>query len=690
MDMGSGSMNGGMDSGSGPLNATGVDFSDPDQASDFLAALLDDEELKVIGNAYARYFWYGVAVVVAIAAVFHWTRFFMLQMRLRAAARREEKPTRPKSVLANCFATITAMAREVTYLDLTPTHINSKYRWFKLPTSGHTMLLLVYMGFVLALEFIDDSVPGAQFWQARGVRAGWLAVAQVPLIVLLAGKNNLFTLTTGVSYERLNVIHRWSARVMLLLAIFHFGFQSRAWSEFGLMKLEWSTDSCPPTGIAAFAFLLWMNLSTLAPFRFWSYEFFVWQHLITFFGFMIALAYHLPTTATWSRIYIFIPIAMYTIDRAIRSAWFVWNNRRASRATLTKLNGNVTKITMRNPAISRWRPGSYMLLTLPGQDTFGWAQAHPATILSTPMSHDGQLVFILKSHKGFTRRIMSAANNSSEALIPRGVIEAEKGTEERTVTFRAVFNGPYGGHHADFAAFDSVCLIAGSTGVTFTLSILQDIADRAVSLGKRLPIKRIHFVWCNNREDRAKWVAAELNAAVEKLASAGIQITVSVYVTCDNALTDQISEPKACGCNCDKSQGPCCCVTVTDDVGDDAPDETSGKPTEIKVGEKKVTVAETAARSSDSLSSSASLQGGRVVVKRSWLPCGTLCSGRPDFREILTEMLSAADGESGVAVCGPHGMTATIRRQIVTLSDERAIHKGSGAQGCYLHVESFS
>jgi len=261
----------GGDASSTPLSPDGVNFSDLDQAADFLEALLNDDQLKVIGNAYARYFWYGVVVVIGIASVFHWSRWLLLQMRLRDAARKKDHPARPTNPLVRWFATLTALAREATYLQITPTR---KFLWLRVPPMGIVLLLLTYLAFVLALEFVNDNVKGAQYWQARGVRAGWLAVAQVPLLILLVGRNNLITLTTGVSYERLNVLHRWTSRVMLLLAIFHFGFQSRAWSRYGVMKLEWTTDDCPPSGIAAFAVLLWMNLSTLAPFRYWSYEFF--------------------------------------------------------------------------------------------------------------------------------------------------------------------------------------------------------------------------------------------------------------------------------------------------------------------------------------------------------------------------------------------------------------------------------
>lgn len=53
----------------GPLSPDGVDFSNATQANDFLGDLLDDSTLQVVGNTYARYFWYGVVVVIGIAGL---------------------------------------------------------------------------------------------------------------------------------------------------------------------------------------------------------------------------------------------------------------------------------------------------------------------------------------------------------------------------------------------------------------------------------------------------------------------------------------------------------------------------------------------------------------------------------------------------------------------------------------------
>jgi hypothetical protein len=55
-----------------------------------------------------------------------------------------------------------------------------------------------------------------------------------------------------------------------------------------------SPPSWLTVGFAAWSILLWINISTLAPFRNWHYEFFVIQHLITFFGFIIAIMIHIP------------------------------------------------------------------------------------------------------------------------------------------------------------------------------------------------------------------------------------------------------------------------------------------------------------------------------------------------------------------------------------------------------------
>jgi len=370
----------------------------------------------------------------------------------------------------------------------------------------------------------------------------------------------------------------------------------------------------------------------------------------------------------------------------MRTALFAWTNLHISRATLTPLEGGVTKVRLSNAAIKHWSPGAHVHLSIP---RFGMIQSHPATIMSTPHSHGGDMVFMLKSHKGFTRRIMTSANNSATALLPHTKQETREAQNAEVVRYRAMLNGPYGGSHSDLAAFDSVCLIAGSTGITFTLSVLQDIADRSTLSGKKLPVRRVHFVWCVKETSWTYWCHNELSSAIEKLTSAGIAAEISIYVTCSDVFTEQSADPKECGCACDKSLGRCCCVVVDEDR-EGLRDSDTIKPT---TSDQNATSGNaTVTEKTGSLSSGPSQLeiGQQAATRMPHLPCAAFYSGRPEMSEILTRLLDGADGESGVAVCGPIGLNATVRNTVVRLSDRRTIHKGTGAQGCYLHVESYS
>jgi ferric-chelate reductase len=150
----------------------------------------------------------------------------------------------PSNPLTLLVASCTAVVREASYWQFSPSRIS----WIRIPSLGSIILVLTYLGYTLGLEFYDNDYPGAQHWQAKGLRAGWLAVAQLPLLLLLAGKNNLIGLAVGISYERLQILHRWVARVILLTATLHGGFQAYGWNRYGVLHVEISTDTCIPTG----------------------------------------------------------------------------------------------------------------------------------------------------------------------------------------------------------------------------------------------------------------------------------------------------------------------------------------------------------------------------------------------------------------------------------------------------------
>ncbi|CAD6446682.1 93e6b732-17f6-428e-9f8d-d8e003f39abd [Sclerotinia trifoliorum] len=649
MDMSDGMAMGGAPSDGSALNDTGFNFSNMTQAADFLGEILDDSVFQIKGNAAARHFWYGVCAVIATAAFFNFAQKATTFTRLRAAAANRPRPASSSNFLTTSLATITAIGREASYPQFIPQN-SIAAKFFKIPPFGTIILLVLYLVWVVILEFANNNVPGAQHFTSLGVRASWLAVAQVPLLILLAGKSSPIGLVSGISYERLNVIHRWTSRVIFFLVTLHVIFLHLAWNAYDLGHLEYSTDSCVPTGWGAYAVLIWMNISTCAPIRNFSYEFFVVQHIITFFGFIIAVIMHLPDTALYSRVYIYIPIALYIIDRMIRTGRYAWNNIHTPTATLTVLEGGVTRVCIESKTVKKWTPGSHVLLSIP---QLGLLQSHPATIASTPSSHEGKLVFLLKGHKGFTGRLLYAAEFSTAS----------------NSSWKALIDGPYG-KTVDYAAFDTVVLISGSTGTTYALPILLDIASRAQSA--RLPVRRIVFVWIIKNTSWTSWIAEELTSAAEKLNAVGIELTIRIHVTCDNNFTTGDDNIEANCCACDKSLGSCCCISIDSDTDDD-------EITSIAEKGNKVT-------SKPKTTSASSIISG---TRSSILPCAVFHSGRPDFHPLLGDLLEKAEGETGIAVCGPPGLSSSVRTTVARCSNDRAVHKGTGAQGIYLHAEGF-
>ena len=395
--------------------------------------------------------------------------------------------------------------------------------------------------------------------------------------------------------------------------------------------------------MGAYGVLLWIFLSTFAPFRNFSYEFFVVQHLITFFGFIVAVMYHIPSTALWARVYVWIPIGLYLLDRLIRTSRLIFNNARGSSATFVSLPDGATKIIVKNRYIRHWAPGAYVLLSVP---RFGIAQSHPATIASTPSSHNNDLVFILREHNGFTKQISKAAGFSNNA--PSGSKEMSHIPAVATESHVALVDGPYGASHSDFAAFDTTILVAGSTGVTFSLAILLDLAARASV--RKLPLRKLIFVWAMRTVSCTEWVENELNCAIQALHNAGIDCAVHLYVTRGTLPMSEESSMR-------------CAAHVSSKNGgfelDDSIPVKEDKPAEIVTG---------------SQSSIRPMSLRQSTINR-------VHFGRPDIPVLIAKALEEADGEISVGVCGPISLSASVRR-VVASSD-------GGRFGIYLHAESF-
>lgn len=157
-----------------------------------------------------------------------------------------------------------------------------------------------------------------------------------------------------------------------------------------------------------------------------------------------------------------------------------------TQATLTMLSTHCVQVTIPRPPHFHWSPGQSVMLIIPKVYTLTGLplEAHPFTISSydsspyaeasgssanaasdeekafekaehrNPFSHD--IVFLINSHKGFTRRLALAAIKAANSDIDTS---NEKPLQPKT--FKVLIDGPYG-VSPDLTGCDTVVLIAGA------------------------------------------------------------------------------------------------------------------------------------------------------------------------------------------------------------------------------------
>ena len=74
----------------------------------------------------------------------------------------------------------------------------------------------------------------------------------------------------------------------------------------------------------------------------------------------------------------------------------------------------------------------------------------------------------------------------------------EKSEGGPSALVQVMLDGPYGGSSVDLGQYESALLVAGGSGITFTLGLLDDIVGRCTKLGRSQGerTRKIEFAWC--------------------------------------------------------------------------------------------------------------------------------------------------------------------------------------------------
>lgn len=540
--------------------------------------------------------------------------------------------------------------------------------WLSPPPLGPSLVILIYWIIITLFLTVGSIVHDAYYWERVGFRAAWVSVTQVPLVYLLAGKVNIGSFFVGSSYMDLNWLHRWVSRTLFVTVTIHGSFFLREWVRADFVRLELEMMPMVKYGLGMWAVLAWTSISSLIPLRRLCYEFFVLQHIVSAGIFLWLLHAHVPAYASYN---VWMAVAFVLSGRVYRLSILLCRNlaihkkvsglspgkRLGYLAEVQALPGEVTALTVHDAEFS-WKAGQHVLLWCP---TLGPLESHPFTIANVPAewSENGcqKLQLVIRARAGFTRKLYRRALTSA------------------TVT--AFLTGPFG-NLPTWNTFETLVLISASTGASFTLPVLEAVLDDPSC------VTRIECLFLVRHKSHIDGYISRIRAAASHSKSSEVSLRIVVAVTGKNA--DPVCEDDA----------SLEVESVSSSSSLDAPTKSMIRP-DIKVLDQSTASLEKSVFDSqpndtieqEEQNTGISINDGHCVGRTMKGGALQYTLGRPDLASFVHEPVEASAGETSVVVCGGKSLTSTVRNCVAYLSDERAVHKGTGAQGIHLHVEEF-
>ncbi|KAL4863448.1 hypothetical protein BDV12DRAFT_177454 [Aspergillus spectabilis] len=551
------------------------------------------------------------------------------------------------------------------------TSIKAFGRRYLLPESfwaavfGHTtrlqvLILTILIGYLTIFTFIGityktwvtpvKDMPGV-YNTRTGLgpwsdRIGVLAFALTPLSVLLASRESLLSLITGIPYHHFMFLHRWLGYIIFIQSALHtLGWtivEARLYQPQPTVWNEWVAQVYIIWGIVAMILLSFMvAFSTQWGIRLTGYEFFRKSHYV------LAMVYIGACWGHWAQLYCWMiaSLLVWVFDRGVRFVrtfslhHFNTPNTNSSfgihvpqaRMSLYQRShdGDVVRLDFQHNH-DEWKIGQHFFLTFPGLSIW---QSHPMTPCNVPgQNPKGQNhTYIIRARKGMTKRLAQLAQTA----------EAEKITPTTSV----VLSGPYGQSilSDDFYLDDEINLffVAGGTGVTFVLPAL-------LALTQQSPSRRglVEFVWAIRRKDDLKWIEPEL-AQLRKAAATSSNFRIRIFVTRG---ADDAPPPAPHTFEPTSKE-----TTIINDHN--RPSSLSSSSSTPSSGMKEETF------SIHEPSSSASLSSGH--------------SEHPDLATQLSEFVSkTVSGPTRVIASGPLSMIRDLRNSVADLNSPAKVWKG--------------
>ncbi|GAA5981975.1 hypothetical protein JCM10908_004689 [Rhodotorula pacifica] len=368
---------------------------------------------------------------------------------------------------------------------------------------------------------------GSSIARAFSRRCGRMAIANYPILFCFAGRNSVIARLTGFSYQSLRFYHMLLGAIAFILSFIHtFAYIAHYTIWQGVEHLhEEFTESYFKWGIVALVFLLVNCVFGLKWLRRRSYEIFLALHVVGAALILAGTWYHRDICQKW----VYAAVGIWIAERGLRIVhhFVTFHGRRLFvRPAVIRARASVVAgaIKLAVPAYGqKWTAGQHCYISFWGLDLikrpwmYGAAQAHPFSIANVPIDGEqDEMRFVMRVHSGITRAL---ARKIEARALAAGSAE---------VDCYVSLEGPHGGC-TPIADFDTLLLIAGGSGITHPLSMVEHACAAAVA-GKTT-VRKISLIWAMHRAAQVEWARETLEAAGSLAQKANIELQIKVFVT---------------------------------------------------------------------------------------------------------------------------------------------------------------
>ncbi|WVQ80313.1 hypothetical protein IAT38_002418 [Cryptococcus sp. DSM 104549] len=495
-------------------------------------------------------------------------------------------------------------------------HVKS-YAWFSLPTRLEGVCIFIYcfvnVMYDLAAYNIFTTYSGKQsLAQYIADRTGIGCFYHLPLLWILAGRNDFILWLTGWSFASMNIFHRWVARICTFQALAHtigYLYQDRAQLANMWARMYWRAG----VGAMITMFLLVFPLS-IKPFREKSYEIFLILHIFLAVASLVLCFFHVSKYQGSYDSFLWVCVGVWCFDRFaryVRVGVLSYKAAAGNNAELIATGGpeGLIRLTVTSSTRFTPKPGQHFYLYTP-KSIKPW-ENHPFTLGSWETGPKGEtrLHFLFGSMAGATRRL----RRQVEAVQTGG-----------SAACRVLVEGPYG-HSCPVQRYDHALFIAGGSGITASLPYLHDLLERSKT-GKAVT-KRVTMVWVVKNNEYAEDVLAHELARMQGVE--GFEFSLHIYITASSGLSTPLVE-------------------------------------EAKVQHLPYSDSTGSGSSTPSLESPATSTYEKDEKRRSASLGEGIHTGRPEMAKVLAESLSQMVGSETLAVmaCGPGSMMDDMRSAV--------------------------